>query len=113
MRESYSQRVLDELLADVAPRRGWDFSSMKVLRQPVPWNYKDLVPRYLRPADYVLDVGTGGGETLTALAGSFGHGLGIDLDPEMVRLAAANSAAGNLVSGSAANGLSQCLRRSM
>jgi SAM-dependent methyltransferase len=96
MRESYSQRALDELLADVAPRRGWDFSSMKVLRQPVPWNYKDLVPRYLRRADYVLDVGTGGGETLTALAGSFGHGLGIDLDPEMVRLAAANSAAGNL-----------------
>lgn len=96
MRESYSQQALDELLANVAPRRGWDFSSMKVLRQPVPWDYQDLVRRYLRPADHVLDVGTGGGEMLTRLAGSFGHGLGVDLDPEMVRLATKNSVAGNL-----------------
>jgi cyclopropane fatty-acyl-phospholipid synthase-like methyltransferase len=44
----------------------------------------------------VLDVGTGAGERPRDLARSFGHGLGIDADPEMVRLACENSAAGNL-----------------
>lgn len=96
MLKSYSQEALGELLADVTPRQGWDFSSMNVLRQPVPWDYQDVVRRYLRPADSVLDVGTGGGERLASLAGSFGHGLGIDIDPEMVRAATERSAAGNL-----------------
>jgi hypothetical protein len=94
--DAYSQQALDELLAEVTPRRGWDFSSLNVLRQPVPWDYEDVVKRYLRPADFVLDVGTGGGERLASLAGSFGHGLGIDLDAEMIRLAAEISAPRNL-----------------
>jgi SAM-dependent methyltransferase len=95
MRASYSQHDLDELLAGARARRGWDFSGMNVLRQPVPWEYDDLVRRYLRPSDDVLDVGTGAGERLRDLASSFGEGLGIDLDPEMVRLAR-ESPAGNL-----------------
>jgi SAM-dependent methyltransferase len=96
MLESYSQHALDELLAGVSTRRGWDFSGMNVLRQPVPWEYREVVLRYLRPSDVVLDVGTGGGETLGELAGSFGHGLGIDADPEMVLLASENRVADNL-----------------
>jgi SAM-dependent methyltransferase len=96
MRESYSQQALDELLAGVRARRGWDFTGMKERRQPVPWDYLDVVPRYLRPSDEVLDVGTGAGERLRELAPSFGHGLGIDVDPEMVRLARENPAPGNL-----------------
>lgn len=96
MLESYSQQALDELLAGVAARRGWDFPDMNELRQPVPWEYRDVVLRYLRPSDAVLDVGTGGGERLRDLAGSFGHGLGIDIDPGMVSLASENPAAGNL-----------------
>lgn len=48
MLEAYSQEALDELLAQVPRRRGWDFSCMNVLRQPVPWSYHDLVVRYLR-----------------------------------------------------------------
>lgn len=96
MLESYDQQALDELLAAVTPRRGWDFSGMRVLRQPVPWDYEDVVRRYLRPADSVLDVGTGGGERLASLARSFGSGVGIDIDPELIRLAGENSAAANL-----------------
>ena len=42
MLEAYSQEALDELLAQIPPRRGWDFSGMNVLRQPVPWSYHDL-----------------------------------------------------------------------
>jgi SAM-dependent methyltransferase len=95
MRESYSQQALDELLVGVRARRGWDFTGMRELRQPAPWDYLDVAARYLRPSDVVLDVGTGGGERLRDLASSFGRGLGIDADPEMVRLAR-ESPAGNL-----------------
>ena len=96
MLEAYSQEALDELLAQVPPRRGWDFSRMNVLRQPVPWSYHDLVARYLSPDDSVLDIGTGGGETFSQLAGFFGRGLGIDTDAEMIQLAMANSTSGNI-----------------
>jgi SAM-dependent methyltransferase len=95
MRQSYSQHALDELLAGVPARRGWDFTGMNVLRQPVPWDYHDVVLRYLRSSDVVLDVGTGAGERLRDLAPAFGHGLGIDADPEMIRLARQNPG-GNL-----------------
>ena len=96
MRESYSQQALDGLLAGVRTRRGWDFSGMNELRQLAPWDYHDVVLRYLRSSDDVLDVGTGAGERLRDLAPSFGHGLGIDADPEMVRLAREEPAAVNL-----------------
>ena len=96
MQESYSQQALDRLLAGVPPKRGWDFAGMNVLRQPVPWDYDDVVVRYVRSSDVVLDIGTGAGERLRGLAPSFGHGLGIDADPDMVLLARQNPAPGNL-----------------
>jgi SAM-dependent methyltransferase len=85
---------------------------MNVLRQPVPWDYHDVVLRYLRPSDVVLDVGTGAGERLRDLAASFGHGLGIDVDPEMVRLAYETGRRPICASGSAANGWSRYHRPS-
>ncbi|MGH3283421.1 MAG: class I SAM-dependent methyltransferase [Streptosporangiaceae bacterium] len=96
MLDAYSQEALEELLAQVPPRRGWDFSCMNVLRQPAPWDYHDLVARYLRPNDSVLDIGTGGGEVFTQLATSFGRGLGIDTDAQMIQLAVANSISGHV-----------------
>ena len=96
MRESYSQQAVDEFLAVVGDRCGWDFSAMSELRQPVPWDYQEVVRRYLRSRDAVLDVGTGGGERLRELAGAFGRGLGIDADPAMVQFAAEKSAAASL-----------------
>jgi SAM-dependent methyltransferase len=94
--ESYPQEALEQVLAGVRARRGWDFSGMSEARQPVPWEYREVVLRYLRPSDTVLDIGTGGGERLRDLAGAFGSGLGIDVDPAMVRFAAENSAMPNL-----------------
>ena len=96
MLESYSQEALEQVLAGVHDRRGWDFSSMSDLRQPVPWEYHEVVLRYLRPSDAVLDIGTGGGDRLRDLAGAFGSGLGVDMDPAMVRFATRNSAMPNL-----------------
>jgi len=60
MRESYSQQVLDELLAGVRTRRGWDFTGMNELRQPVPWDYRhapfDLsaIAARLQPGGYFI-----------------------------------------------------------
>jgi SAM-dependent methyltransferase len=68
---------------------------MNILRQPVPWVYSE-VARYLGAADEVLDIGTGGGERFSNLAGLFGRGLGIDVDPEMVQQAQRASAAPNV-----------------
>jgi SAM-dependent methyltransferase len=96
VRDWYSQDELDDLLAASRPREGWDFSRINDLRQPVPWDYAQVVARYLRPADLVLDIGTGGAERLADLAGLFGHGLGIDVDPEMIRQAEQSRAAHNL-----------------
>ena len=87
VKASYSQHELDGLLAAIPPRAGWDFSRMRTIRAPVPWDYREVVARYLRPSDEVLDVGTGDGRQFASLAGRFRHGLGIDLDPEMIRLA--------------------------
>lgn len=87
VREQYTQAELDDLLAATAPRSGWDFSRMSVGREPTPWEYTDVVARYLRPGDDVLDIGTGDGVRFASLAGHFRRGLGIDPDPEMVRLA--------------------------
>lgn len=96
MQTSYTQRELDDVLAAVRPRAGWDFSRMNDSRAPVPWDYGDVAGRYVQPGDEVLDVGTGDGERFARLAGKFRHGVGIDADPEMVRLAAQAHAGPNL-----------------
>jgi hypothetical protein len=88
VKAAYSQLELDDLLASAQPRTGWDFSRMQTLRAPVPWDYGDVVARYLGPSDDVLDVGTGDGRQFASLTGKFRRGLGIDTDPEMIRLAA-------------------------
>ena len=76
------------LVADaVGERRGWDFSRMRDDRDPVPWEYLEVVRQYLHPRARVLDIGTGGGERFRSLAPWFGAGVGIDASPEMVRVA--------------------------
>jgi hypothetical protein len=71
VKDRYTQRELDELLASVQPRVGWDFSLMSTLRAPVPWEYADVV-------------------------GRFSRGLGIDIDPEMITMATQDYSGRNL-----------------
>ena len=73
-------------------RRGWDFSRMQTGREPVPWDYIEIVARYLKPTDTVLDVGTGGGEKLLAFSPLFARGVGIDPDVDMIQVARENGA---------------------
>jgi SAM-dependent methyltransferase len=96
MQDACSQADLDAVLASTPRRTGWDFSRMNVLREPVPWDYEEVVARYARPDGEALDVGTGGGDLFGRLAGLFGGGLGIDTDPEMIGLARRSCRAANL-----------------
>ena len=81
---------LKQLVDVVGEREGWDFSRVRDERDPVPWDYLEVVRRYLRSSDQVLDVGTGGGENFLALAHHFGRGIGVDNEPAMIETAQQN-----------------------
>jgi SAM-dependent methyltransferase len=53
--------------------QGWDFSHLQSRWQqdPMVWDYKAIVKKYLRPKDRLLDMGTGGGEFLLSLNHSY------------------------------------------
>ncbi len=85
--------TLDELKQIVATNGeldGYDFSNIHIGRGPVPWDYVDVVRRYLKPTDRVLDIGTAGGEIFFSLASCFGEGVCFDYYPEMVKVATRN-----------------------
>jgi len=88
----YTLEALRHIAASVGERRGWDFSLVRDERDPVPWDYAEVVRRYLRATDRVLDVGTGGGERFLSLAPYLGTGVGIDISPQMIETALANKA---------------------
>ncbi len=81
-------KTLYDALGDL---RGWDFSHARTERDPVPWEYSEVVARYLRPTSRVLDVATGGGEIFLSLAPHFASGVGVDSSPSMIRTAQENT----------------------
>ncbi len=48
---------------------GWDFSYIEGRHEqlPLPWEYRDIIKKYLRPHMRLLDMDTGGGEFLLSL----------------------------------------------
>jgi len=48
---------------------GWDFSHItdRISDEMLPWNYKETVLSYMKSANTILDMGTGGGEFLISL----------------------------------------------
>jgi SAM-dependent methyltransferase len=79
--------------AAVEEIRGWDFSRMRARGEPTPWDYKEIVRRYLSPSDRVLDIATGGGEVFLSLVPYLGSGLGTDFSPKMIATARENTPA--------------------
>lgn len=71
--------------------QGWDFSPARVSIDPVPWEYREVVRKFLRPQHDVLDVATGGGEIFTGFSAHIRSGLGVDSDPAMINTAIANA----------------------
>ncbi len=84
---------LKQIVEAVGKLKGWDFSRVRIGRDPVLWDYVDVVRQYLRPTDRVLDIGTGGGEIFFSLAPYFGEGVGIDHNPTMIETARHNQSA--------------------
>jgi SAM-dependent methyltransferase len=64
--------AFDELISDAlsAPFSGWDFSWLagRSATERLPWSYERELARRAALADILLDMGTGGGERLSALA---------------------------------------------
>lgn len=54
---------------------GWDFSSLnrRTEEETLPWQYKELVLKHLKPHHRLLDMGTGGGEFLLTLGHPHGQ----------------------------------------
>ena len=94
---TYSVDELREIAEAVGERSGWDFSRMATEREPVPWEYLEVVSRFLRPTDTVLDIGTGGGERLLSRSDRFGSAIGVDPDPEMIAVARTNGSSNRRV----------------
>src|SRR6185312_4718631 len=71
---------------------GWDDGTVPYVNTPV-----EIVERMMRMAevgkdDYVIDLGSGDGRLVIAAAKRGASGLGVDLDPNLVRLATQNAA---------------------
>jgi SAM-dependent methyltransferase len=55
--------------AEVTDFRGWDFTSLgaRLVSEPPPWAFEEIVSERVATAKTMLDMGTGGGEWLSAL----------------------------------------------
>ncbi|HET7363859.1 MAG TPA: class I SAM-dependent methyltransferase [Burkholderiales bacterium] len=70
---------------------GWDDGTVPYVNTPT-----EVVERMLRmaevhPGDYVIDLGSGDGRIVIAAAKRGARGLGVDLDPALVKLATRNA----------------------
>ncbi len=56
---------------EIAHIKGWDFSHIEGKfhseEDHMPWDYKTVIQKYLKPTDKILDMDTGGGEFLLSL----------------------------------------------
>lgn len=66
---------------------GWDFRSVRSVTEGAAWDYGAKVTELCRPADVLLDIGTGGGEALLPLAAAVRLAIGIDRSPGMIEVA--------------------------
>ncbi len=53
--QSMTFNALDQIVDSVGEIKGWDFSRVRDGRDPVLWEYIDVVRQYLKPTDRVLD----------------------------------------------------------
>ncbi|MFX1283544.1 MAG: class I SAM-dependent methyltransferase [Promethearchaeota archaeon] len=68
-RENFKECIKE---ATKAPFSGWDFSSLSKYggnpADPLPWSYIVAINKYIQNSNYMLDMGTGGGEFLSKLS---------------------------------------------
>ncbi|GAB6989149.1 class I SAM-dependent methyltransferase [Paenibacillus pini] len=72
---------------EVGLLNGWDFSKVKARSEGVKWQFYNEVTKRCRKSDRLLDIGTGGGETLLSIAHACSLLVGIDLSSGMIQTA--------------------------
>ncbi|MFX3634686.1 MAG: class I SAM-dependent methyltransferase [Candidatus Pristimantibacillus sp.] len=80
---------------EVGTLNGWDFSKVKVTAEGVKWDYYNEVIQRCKQSDRILDIGTGGGETLISIAHIASLLVGIDLSSVMIEKANENLVSSN------------------
>ncbi|AWB46541.1 SAM-dependent methyltransferase [Paenibacillus sp. CAA11] len=69
---------------------GWDFSKVKCRVEGAAWDFYHEVARHCRKSDVLLDIGTGGGEALLAMADAALLMIGIDSSAGMIKAGSKN-----------------------
>jgi SAM-dependent methyltransferase len=87
-----SLEYLKSVIKTLEDRKGWDFSSVNKKRDPIPWNYNEIIKNNIKKTSLVLDIGTGGGERFLGFSDYLQTGIGIDHNPEMLATARQNMA---------------------
>lgn len=87
---SLSIDELKQLAADVAGWRGWNLLQYRTRCAETPWNYFAVVEELLSGKESVLDMGSGDGRVLTALASKLRRGIGVDVSKDRVDRARLN-----------------------
>jgi len=70
MKTKTSKEIFNILLKDALhPFSGWDFSHVRsrIVTEPLTWSYHSKILPFVRTAESMLDMGTGGGEFLFSL----------------------------------------------
>ncbi|MBM7564970.1 class I SAM-dependent methyltransferase [Paenibacillus sacheonensis] len=76
----------------VGKLNGWNFSQVKAASEGAKWDFFDEVAKRCKKTDFLLDIGTGGGEALLAIADAAQLLVGIDQSEGMIHTAAKNLA---------------------
>ena len=77
----------------IAYIHGWDFSHISgryTEQDELPWDYREMIGRYLKPSMKLLDIDTGGGEFLLSLNHPYENTAAMENYPPNVRLCKEN-----------------------
>ncbi|WP_442603150.1 class I SAM-dependent methyltransferase [Paenibacillus sp. KN14-4R] len=74
----------------VGKANGWDFSKVKCTTTGVKWDFYKEIIQLCKHTDLLLDIGTGGGESLLSIADEALLLVGIDLSAGMIETANRN-----------------------
>jgi len=86
----YTNEYYNDLYEKAGKRIGWDFSHLKTTEEGQGWDFYKEVLKKVKPTDFILDIGTGGGERILKIAKHFKSVYGIDHSPSMVSTAKKN-----------------------
>ncbi|RSL30551.1 class I SAM-dependent methyltransferase [Salibacterium salarium] len=85
-----NQQEYESFYDKVGKINGWDFSKLKYNSEGVTWDFYTEVIKKCDNKDILLDLGTGGGESVLKISSSLLLLIGIDLSSGMVETAQSN-----------------------